>query len=177
MQHVMIDLETLGVKTDAVIISIAAVKFDPVSGMTEEPFFSAVDIQSCLDIGLRIESGSLRFWLNQPAEIREVSMPEDAKYLEHALDWLDLYVEGCTQFWAYGPMFDIAKLDYVYEKMSRRPVWTYRQPRCVRTILDVASVDLEDFPAPRLHDPVADCEQQIAAVHAAYRKLGLVPLN
>lgn len=168
----MIDIETLGTETGSVILSIAAVKFNLKTGWHEtDPFFTPVDIQSCLDVGMKIDGGALRFWLGQPQEVRDISMPEAALYLEPALYQLAEYLEGCTRFWAYGPMFDIAMLDFAYKAVKVRPAWVYRQPRCVRTILDLADIQLEDFPTDALHDPRADCVQQIRATVAAYKKL------
>ena len=45
--HIMVDLETMGRNSNAVICSIGAVEFDINTGQTGREFFAKVDIQSC----------------------------------------------------------------------------------------------------------------------------------
>ena len=52
--HVMLDLETMGRDSNAVICSIGVVEFDINTGETGREFFAKVDIQSCLDRGLTV---------------------------------------------------------------------------------------------------------------------------
>jgi hypothetical protein len=53
---VMIDLETLATSTDAVVLTIGAVKFDPFGSDIKEPamdsFYVKIDIDSCDELGL-----------------------------------------------------------------------------------------------------------------------------
>ena len=54
---IMIDLETLATSTDAAILTIGAVKFDPFGKELSEPqmesFYVRVDLDSCDEIGDR----------------------------------------------------------------------------------------------------------------------------
>ncbi|WP_284144625.1 3'-5' exonuclease [Serratia marcescens] len=48
MNHLMLDLETLGKKPSAPILTIGAVLFNPHSGELGEQFYTAVDLQSVM---------------------------------------------------------------------------------------------------------------------------------
>jgi len=59
--HIMLDLETFGTDNDSVICSIGAVEFDIVTGKRGMEFYQKIDIQSCLDAGLKV-SGQTILW-------------------------------------------------------------------------------------------------------------------
>jgi hypothetical protein len=62
----MIDLETLATSTDAAILTIGAVKFDPFGKDIQEPqmesFYVRVDLDSCHDIGLKVNDDTIAWW-------------------------------------------------------------------------------------------------------------------
>ena len=65
--HLMIDIETLGINIskNIVILSIAAVEFDLKTGELGREFYERVDIQSCLDLGMKVDASTLFWWLKQ----------------------------------------------------------------------------------------------------------------
>lgn len=69
MDHISFDLETLGLKQDAMILSIGAVKFDPHTGLLGETFYRAVDITAPIGGGT-IDASTVYWWMNQPAAAR-----------------------------------------------------------------------------------------------------------
>jgi Mesyanzhinovviridae exonuclease len=77
--HVMLDLETLGTEAGCVVVAIGAVAFDPMGAYVHPPdmtnlqsdeFYAVIDIQSCLDAGLRINGNTLYWWLQQSPDAR-----------------------------------------------------------------------------------------------------------
>ena len=65
INHVMVDLETLGTVPGCVGFSIGAVEFFPLKGTLGREFYSTVDVESCLDKFLW-EEASTREWWNHP---------------------------------------------------------------------------------------------------------------
>ena len=59
MNHVMLNLETMGYEGRSAIISIGAVAFDPKSGVLGETFYANVDLTSCLDQGLEVNGATV----------------------------------------------------------------------------------------------------------------------
>ena len=73
MNHLMIDLETLGTLADSVVLSVGAVKFDLDSDAVDERgFYGSVSIDSNLEAGRRIEEDTLLWWLKQPVAAQAV---------------------------------------------------------------------------------------------------------
>lgn len=50
MNHVMLDIETLGNQSNSVITSLGAVEFNLETGETGREFWQNIDVQSCLDV-------------------------------------------------------------------------------------------------------------------------------
>jgi len=48
---VMLDLETMGRKSNSALVSIGAVEFNLETGETGKEFYEVIDLQSCLDVG------------------------------------------------------------------------------------------------------------------------------
>ena len=71
--HGMIDLETLGVEPDSVIITLGAVKFDPFSN--KEPdngLYLRCDIEEQSEkYGRSIDDNTLEWWSRQKKEIKD----------------------------------------------------------------------------------------------------------
>ena len=72
---IMIDLETLATSSDAAILTIGAVKFDPLDYNVEfddsDKFYVKVDLDSCNDINLTVSEDTINWWATQSEEARE----------------------------------------------------------------------------------------------------------
>lgn len=80
-RHMMIAFETLGLTTDAVLLSFAAVVVDPLTDSTES-FSVTIDPRS--QPGGKIDAGTVLWWLDQASK-----NPEAAKPLLEAVKMLD----------------------------------------------------------------------------------------
>ena len=70
--HAMVDIETLGTKEDAVILTVGGVKFDPYTDKDPyDRFLMAIDIDEQTANGSVVDEGTLEWWGTQPAEIQE----------------------------------------------------------------------------------------------------------
>lgn len=89
MIDVMIDIETLGTKPGAAILSIGAVMFSA-TGLGET-FYTPVSLKSCTDIGLTVDPDTVAWWMQQSEEARQAAFQADAPPLQTALlrlnDW------------------------------------------------------------------------------------------
>ena len=86
---IMIDLETLATSTDAAILTIGAVKFDPFGSELKEPamesFYVKVDLDSCDRIGLVTNDDTIAWWASQSKEAQEAAFdPEGRIQIEDA---------------------------------------------------------------------------------------------
>jgi len=69
MQHVMIDIETLGLHANCVILTIGAIQFDLESGNIGESFSRTVDIDDQVKRGRTISGDTLKWWLANDIDI------------------------------------------------------------------------------------------------------------
>lgn len=135
--QVMVDLETLGNGNKAVIIAIGAVKFDPdLKTVDPDTFYSLVDPQSCVDVGLEMDVSTVMWWLRQSDEAREALRPEDLNKpsifaaLTSLMDWYG----SDLPTWGNGATFDNVILRNAYKAIRTEAPWSFWNDRCYRTI-------------------------------------------
>ena len=68
MKDLMIDFETLGLKENAVLLSIGACAFDPATGEIGETFYCAIDPRT--QHGREIDAGTALWWMGQDEAAR-----------------------------------------------------------------------------------------------------------
>lgn len=173
--HVMIDLETLGIKTDAIVLEIGAVVFDITTGEIGNKFNATIDMQSSIDAGRTIDSPTLNWWMSQPIEIREIVFSGETPFslaLDRFYNW---FPEG-AYVWGNGPSFDISKLESAYEALNgpESYPWKFYNVRCVRTIRDLTKdvIDRNDIKIHGFkHTALADAIWQAKYVSKMYQVL------
>lgn len=132
MNNIMIDNETLGTTSDAVIMSIGAVRFNLEGDIDESGFYSSISVDSNLEHGRAIHEDTLIWWLDQPAEARKV-FKEPKVTLEQALMDLIDFVEDGDIIWSNGASFDIPMLEHAFRQLDLTAPWKFFNSRCVRT--------------------------------------------
>ena len=173
MNHLMIDLETLGTSADSVVLSIGAVKFDLESdAIDDRGFYGSVSIDSNLEAGRRIEEDTLLWWLKQPAAAQAVFF-EDKLPLEQVLidlsDWLG---DNKWIVWAKGPSFDISMLEHAYRRFGMQSPWEFWNTRCVRTYMALPGAKgIKASTEGLKHNALSDAYEQVKTVQMIHRKL------
>ncbi|WP_440866201.1 3'-5' exonuclease [Symbiopectobacterium purcellii] len=179
MNHVMIDLETLGTNPNAPIASIGAVFFDPNTGGLGEQFYCHVDFESDMKNGAAPDGDTIKWWLRQSAEARAELIRDDMCPIWAAVskfsDWLTENAESLDtlQVWANSPSFDCIILKSAFERTDTDIPWNYRNERDVRTIKEVGfalGVDVRSyFGIP--HNAIYDAINQAVLVSAIVFRL------
>ena len=170
----MLDLETLGNKSNSAILSIGAVEFDLETGELGREFYQRIDLQSCLDRGLIINGSTFYWWLTQNENARR----EVAKGGENLLLVLQNFTNftsqlGNFQIWGNGVRFDVGILEDAYVACSVQEMpWNFRNERDVRTLVSFAPNIKEHYPFEGVeHNPIDDCKYQIAYCHAIWKNI------
>lgn len=135
MNNIMVDLETLGNGSNAVIIAIGAVQFDETGlGRT---FYTTVDAQSCVDIGLRMDVSTVMWWMKQSNEAR-AAFDLPGERINNALHYFSAYIAETAgdkaEVWGNGATFDNVILANAYEEAGMKKPWKYWADRCYRTM-------------------------------------------
>jgi hypothetical protein len=145
--HVMLDLETLALTRDALVVSIGAAVFDPSAedGETVGPSFHAVLDRDSQRTFRATDAGTVSWWSRQSTEARAV-FDEPKEPVPAALQALDQFIHDfCSreyEVWGNGPTFDNEILASLYHDVGFSPPWRtspdggYRgkADKCFRTL-------------------------------------------
>jgi hypothetical protein len=170
----MIDLETLATSTDAAILTIGAVKFDPLGKDIEEPemdsFYVRVDLDSCHELGLVTNDDTIAWWANQSKEAQDEAFGVDNRiHIKDAFDQLYKFCWGAKRVWSNGSVFDIMICEHVFRKIGKAIPWQFWQVRDVRTIFDIG-IDPKRPPVTA-HHALQDAWNQAVGVQNVYNAL------
>lgn len=141
MNHVMIDLETLGTAFDAPVLAIGAVYFDPDTGALGDRFYGAIDVADACRYG-RPSGDTIRWWMGQGDEAREAAVAgkHPAVLVFEKFDEFMVKHGPDAHPWGNGASFDISILDFAFPKILDKPVpWKFWNVRDCRTIKALAS--------------------------------------
>lgn len=162
MTDVMVDLETLGNGSNAVIISIGACAFDPASGQITSEFYMTVDPQSCVDIGLKMDVSTVMWWMNQSDDARAAFKRPSAP-IEVVLQEFKAWYPQAAALWGNGATFDNVILSNAYTLAGMQRPWHFTKDRCYRTLKNLRP-DIKQDRVGTHHNALDDAKFQ--ALHA-----------
>jgi len=170
----MIDLETLATSTDAAILTIGAVKFDPLGDDTKEPamesFYVRVDLDSCHELGLVTNDDTIAWWANQSKEAQEEAFGEDNRIpITEAMNQLYKFCWGAKRVWSNGSVFDIMICEHVFKKINKAVPWKFWEIRDVRTAFDLGINP--NRPTVTAHHALEDAYNQAVGIQTVYNAL------
>lgn len=175
MKSVMLDIETLSSRKDAMVISIGLAAFDDTKVIQTAGW--ALDLGKLLPG--HIDPKTVKWWAEQSAPAREYSFTGKVDPLQAAMDitaFFKLY--GGDELWANDPTFDCVILRNWWDEMNLRGPRVgsfpshYREERSMRTIKAEAGRMGHDLSAAWqnghvAHNPVDDAAVQARAVMLA----------
>ncbi len=178
--HLMIDLETMGTNTNAPIVVIGAVFFDPQTGEIGPVFYIVISLADAMNTGAVPDGGTIEWWLKQSSEARAAILTDQVK-LKDALSRFREFIneysdEKFVQVWGNGATFDNAILRTSYERLDIPCPWRYYNDRDVRTIVELGkTIDFDartviPFEGVR-HNALDDARHQAKYVSAIWQKL------
>ncbi|HCO0816243.1 TPA: 3'-5' exoribonuclease, partial [Escherichia coli] len=178
--HLMIDLETMGTNTNAPIVVIGAVFFDPQTGEIGPVFYIVISLTDAMNTGAVPDGGTIEWWLKQSSEARAAILTDQVK-LKDALSQFRKFIneysdEKFVQVWGNGATFDNAILRTSYERLDIPCPWRYHNDRDVRTIVELGkTIDFDartviPFEGVR-HNALDDARHQAKYVTATIQKL------
>lgn len=118
---VMLDIETLGTDTDAVVLSIGAIKFrldtkDNQYTLDDESrsFYAVLDLEDQERKGRKRDPGTERWWKTQSSKARRV-FKEDQEEVKGVMVALGNFLKNVRRVWGNGNMFDIAIIQSLFD--------------------------------------------------------------
>lgn len=179
--HIMLDIETLGIRPGCAILSIGAVAFDP---MGELPawvsinyagaFYRVISLQSCEQAGLHLDAETVAWWMNQSSKAREVFSEDRAKTslpdaLQELTQWLSQY-RG-NPIWTKGAGFDFPVIAAAYRATGGDIPWNYREEHCYRTLKNCWSSITEPARMGIAHHALDDALHQARHLQMIWRQM------
>lgn len=170
MDHLMLDLETLGTSPGCSVFALGAVYFDPESGQLGPSYYSVISRHSCKIRGLREEPATMDFWQEQSGLSRAELLKADASHaptlgtvLEEFATFMQTSIHPADHIrvWGNGAGFDQPILGYIYRKRAMDIPWHFAGERCFRTLKNLHPGLEPARPADKpLHHALYDTEHQ-----------------
>jgi hypothetical protein len=175
----MFDVETLGKESNSVILSMAAIHFNPEDKPTpqelrDNAFFVKFDAKDQIKrLNRKVGRTTMEWWAKQCENVRNKSFhpsPQDVRFedgYEAMREWTKAKNDPKCWVWARGNL-DQLVLDSMEEQLGLESIWKFERWRDVRTAIDFlyetnrgyCDVDYPGFD-PSLHitkhNPIDDC--------------------
>lgn len=185
MNHVMLDLETMGTDTNSVILSIGAIKFtkgfehkeddNPLTFPENIMFHKKITTMSCISLGMAISKDTMNWWHKQSIyNQKDTLFSTDCENLYNVLVKFTQFFKGSTFIWGNGSSFDVSILENAYKLCGLEIPWKYYDVRDLRTLYDLANLKSYHVPNRNKHNPVNDCHSQILGYQMCMKKLKLI---
>ena len=149
--HIVFDSETLGVRENAVVLSIACVPFElevyqNYSDLYSQGYSVKFDSEEQMKVYKRTtERDTIQWWLKQPAEVRravtftsafDVPMKKGLQYLTDFVRSTS-YDYKASYVWARGSYFDFPKIESMYLQAGLPLPYNSWKIRDIRTYVDI----------------------------------------
>ena len=161
----MLDLETLGTRPDAVVLSIGAVAFDE-HGLGST-FYVTLDVDDQVEnLGRRVQGNTVLWWGTQPRHVwnAAIESPRSAKIgLQLFSVWAKENAAESPLVWGNGADFDNAILGSLYDSIKMDKPWKYSGNRCYRTLKNLVKLKPgQGMPRDEstMHNALADAVHQ-----------------
>lgn len=144
---IMVDIETLGTKSDSTIIQLSAVAFDIRTGEQLHTFNQVADITKN-EQPLQVTGSTLQWWMKTNKELFATLLTEGKESSEDVLRAFHAWVIGLAKdpkelyLWGNGILFDNKMIQHQLENLGLSYPIFYRNDRDVRTLLELASVKM-----------------------------------
>lgn len=174
--HAMIDIETLGTDTDAVVLTIGGVKFDPndESRGTWDEFYYSLNIAEQLDTRSTTDE-TIAWWAktNGAMLLEELDNPNRTPVID-VLKALCKWQVGPSHIWAQGPQFDFGILENMYRQYDHHIPWSgFWRIRDSRTLLGLMEIDPRKAIEFEAHNAMEDCKVQALCVQRTLKHFGV----
>ena len=177
MTDVMIDIETLSTQSNALILTIGAIKFNRNTKLSSlekcDTFYRRVNVDSCIKLGMHTDPSTEKWWYTQDEKTRYEALENpDRQTIKQVLFEFSTWYEGSKYIWGHGDDFDCVILNNAYIACNMKTPWRFWNTRDTRTLFDLANVHVNDIAVEEAHHALHDAYRQVKCVEIALEKLG-----
>jgi len=171
-KHLMVDLETMAVSPNAVVLTLGAVHFNPYGTGYSDKIYFRINIDDQDALNREVDPLTIEWWSKQDPAIMEEAFSSDNRVpLVNAINQFHKFAWGCSAFWSHGATFDLVILEHIYRSLNKPLPWNFWQLRDTRTLFDLGFDP--DMPTGGKHDALEDAIRQAVGVQNMYRKLNI----
>ena len=140
MNHIMLDLETMGTGPNAAIVAIGAVEFEltKTGGQLGDSFYQCISLESAMSSGGQVDAGTVLWWLKQNDAARAMFAQPAVGAIEALMNfsaWMAKRGEPKNlRVWGNGASFDNVILHSAYRRADLGLPWNSFNDRCYRTV-------------------------------------------
>lgn len=172
--HCTIDLETLGVSPDSVILTLGAVKFNVKTGDIVDELYLRINVDQQLEHGRVVDEKTLQWWSEQDKDVMFEALNPDGRIdLATSIQHLNKFIVGVSKIWCQGAGFDSVILEHLYRSLNTPIPWQYWQIQDSRTLFNLLPEDPRKLYPAKLHNALDDCISQTKALLYTINKLGI----
>jgi exodeoxyribonuclease VIII len=177
MRDLMIDIETFGNGSNAVMIQLAGVFFDRKTGAIGNEFCESLDPVASKELGFETDQSTLDWWKKQDQKIlkgilADTHHPKDV--MEKFIRFIEYNVPSLqnVKVWSHAT-FDFPIVQNYLKKLTRNYL-PYRGARDIRTLVDLSKINLDSYNwNAKTHDALDDCKFQIKYCVDAFNKINV----
>lgn len=179
----MIDVETIGEDSTAMMISFAAVSFDVKFPSKKDVFYRNINLDSYKSYGnqFTLDHSCIEFWMKQNEDVRLEAFANPVKSdiksaISEFAKWINEKSKGLKiVMWAHGISFDISVIKHHFHVLNIPVPWKCWDIFDTRTLFQmvgfnfnhIGSVPINDV-MYSAHHPVGDCARQIEGIRMCY---------
>lgn len=168
MIHVMLDLETLGLRAGCPVLSIGAVTMD-----NQALEFYSVAHRNQSDIDLYADLATVAWWTAQSDEAKKVLSTPHTMTIRGLLREFSAWLPNDACVWGNGADFDLPILAEAYVRAGMPVPWKPFNGRCYRTIKNLAP-HIKLVRSGTHHNALDDAKSQALHMAEIVKALGLV---
>lgn len=168
----MVDIETLGIKNNAPVMSLGAVLFN--SGGMYDRFYIRFNVEGQIDSGIRkVDGQTIKWWMSQEGAAQKV-FSEQAIDTKAGLEFfITFYKETLLKYglenkdlkvWGNGPTFDMTIMESLFEDYGLKAPWYFRGIRDLRTFKEFVYDGSQTERVGTHHNALDDAEYQAQVV-------------
>lgn len=178
MNHLMLDIETLGTNSNALVVSISAVQFDINTNKIGEKFEVGLNKEQQLEKGAIIDQSTVQWWEQQSPEAKgmldRLKKIDVYEALNSFNNWIkaNFKVPSKIKLWGNGATFDNVIVKNLFTRHEIDFIIPYYADRDVRTLVYLSKINTKNYAFEGVkHNGLDDCLHQIKYCQDAYSKI------
>lgn len=165
-KHFIFDTETLGIKENAVVLSMACVRFtfeekSSILQLKENSYYCKFSIEEQIELGRTIEDQTISWWKKQDPKVFKMNVKPSDKDVTIKDGFINLkeflrqqeYDWNSSFCWSRGIGFDFPKLESLCDNIKMPVPFNTWKTRDIRTFIDILTGSIDGIYELQQKDP------------------------